>query len=125
MNRYDEAIKALKVHRDEAQREATCYGYNATQYPDNFGFVDTCRERQAVHEYLRDIFDAAIEFTKEKRGKLEWTYTAVKPPLSKAIEKALNTVGMGIAEFIEEQVVFCNRGLKISDRMHITMIRVP
>ncbi len=68
MNLYDEAIEELKILRDKAQREATAYGYNAVQYPNNFGFADTCRDRQAVHEYLRDIFDAAIKFTRQKRG---------------------------------------------------------
>jgi hypothetical protein len=70
---YDDAIRQLKVFRDEAQREAEAWAYFAVNESyRGEGYVRQCHAQRAVQKYLKAIFDAAIDYTEqEKRKALE------------------------------------------------------
>ncbi len=66
---YDDAIRQLKAHRDEAQREATTWGYCATNEAHRGpGYVQACLGQRAVQIYMRDVFAAAVEHTERKKS---------------------------------------------------------
>lgn len=65
---YDDAIRILKAHRDEAEREAAAWGYCAVnEAHKGCRYVQSCRGQRAVQKYLLDIFNAAIDFTNQKK----------------------------------------------------------
>lgn len=91
---YDDAIRQLKAHRDEAQREATSWGYYATNDAwKGPGYVQTCLGQRALQIYMRDVFEAAVEHTESKKQRA-------------AQEAAMNQFLDGIAEHpLVEKVV--------------------